>query len=318
MHPHSHEHPAPDSLRARLRHALTPHSHDHLDQAPSPTSSDESSRIGIRAAWISLAGMGITAALQLIIVWLSGSVALLADTIHTLGHLATTIPLIIAFQIGRRRPTRRYSYGFGRAEDLAGLVICAAIAISVAIILRESINALSNPRDLSHTGWVIAAAVIGALGNEAVAWYRIRAGRRIGSAALIAEGQHARADALTSLAVILGVLGSWLGMPWIDPLIGLFIAAAVTAVLYSSMRTVLRRLMDGVEDSVLDTIGCATRMIDGVSEVTMLRARWSGHRLFADLDITAADSVTVEQVTETLLRTVPHLHEARVHIVAPN
>lgn len=189
-------------LLARAKHSLIPHSHDHAD---SIQSADEASAVGIRAAWISLAGMGATALLQIIIVWLSGSVSLLADTVHNLGHLATTIPLIIAFRLGRRAPTRRYSYGFRRAEDLVGLLIGAVIALSAGLIVWESIRALTTPRDMTHIGWVLAAALVGAAGNEVVARYRIRAGRRIGSAALIAEGQHARTDAFTSLAVVVGV-----------------------------------------------------------------------------------------------------------------
>ncbi|MFP7365589.1 cation diffusion facilitator family transporter [Corynebacterium callunae] len=307
---HDHEHGG--GLAAKILHSFTPHSHDHLEQTDLDTTFDEASRIGIRAAWISLIGMGITAIVQLIIVYLSGSVALLADTIHTLGHLATTIPLIIAFHISRRPATRNYTYGFGRAEDLVGLVIGAAIAVSVAIILWESLIALSHPRDLSHSWWVIAAAIVGAIGNEAVAMYRIRAGKRIGSAALVAEGYHARADALTSLAVILGVLGSMAGLHWIDPLIGLFIAFAITAVLYSSMRTVLRRLMDGVEDSVLDNIDRALHSFAPGLKVNSIRARWSGHQLLADIELPCDTPANTVMLSDHLYRTVPHLFEVRI------
>src|SRR5690606_14947406 len=197
---------------------LTPHSHDHTEAIQT---ADEASREGIRAAWISMAGMGVTAVLQIVIVALSGSIALLADTVHNLGHLATTIPLIIAFRLGRRAPTRRYSYGYKRAEDLVGLFIGVVIAASAALIIWESVRAMANPREITHLGWVLAAALVGALGNEMVAICRIRAGRRIGSAALIAEGQHARTDALTSLAVLIGVAGAWAGFPQVDAVVGL-------------------------------------------------------------------------------------------------
>src|SRR5690606_32935555 len=241
-HAHGHDH-AHGGLWARLKHALVPHSHDHGEAIQT---AEAASAVAIRAASVSLAGMGVTALLQIVIVWLSGSVALLADTLHNLGHLATTVPLIIAFRLGRRAPTRRYSHGFRRAEDLVGLLIGAVVALSAALIVWESVRALTVQRDMTHLGWVLAAALVGAAGNEVVAIYRIRAGRRIGSAALIAEGQHARTDALTSLAVVLGVVGAWLGLPWVDPVVGLLIATVVVAVLVSSMRTVLRRLMDGV------------------------------------------------------------------------
>ncbi|MFB9070665.1 cation diffusion facilitator family transporter [Citricoccus parietis] len=265
--------------------------------------------------------MGATAVLQIVIVWLSGSVALLADTLHNLGHLATTIPLIIAFRLGRRAPTRRYSYGFRRAEDLVGLLIGAVIALSAGLIIWESIRALTTQRDMTHLGWVLAAAMVGAAGNEIVARYRIRAGRRIGSAALIAEGQHARTDALTSLAVVLGVLGAWLGLHWVDPAIGLVIAAVVIAVLIGSMRTVVRRLMDGVDAGTLDRLESTAAAVPGVLSVGQARARWSGHRLEADLAITVDRALTITtghdiaQAVENALRQhVPHLHQATVSL----
>lgn len=319
-HDHAHAHAHASSPWARLRHALTPHSHDHGEAI---RTAEESSAIGIRAAWVSLAGMGATALLQILIVALSGSVALLADTLHNLGHLATTIPLIIAFRLGRRAPTRRFSHGFRRAEDLVGLLIGAVIALSAALIVWESVRALTTDRDMTHLGWVLAAALIGAAGNEVVARYRIRAGRKIGSAALIAEGQHARADALTSLAVIIGVLGAWLGLSWIDPAIGLGIAVMVVLVLISSMRTVIHRLMDGVEVDTLDTVESAAAGTVGVRAVREARARWIGHRLEAEivaevdpaLDVARA-ALLAGEIEERLHRALPHLDRAAVRITA--
>ena len=317
-HEHEHDHHHGSGVWARVRHALVPHSHDHAEAIQT---ADEASAIGIRAAWISLAGMGVTALLQLVIVWLSGSVGLLADTLHNLGHLATTVPLIIAFRLGRRRPTRRYSYGFRRAEDLVGLLIGAVIALSAALIVWESVRALSTQRDMTHLGWVLAAALVGAAGNEVVARYRIRAGRRIGSAALVAEGQHARTDALTSLAVVLGVGGAWLGLPWVDPVVGLVIAVVIVAVLVASMRTVLRRLMDGVEPGTLDRVEEVAAQVRGVASVDSARARWNGHRLHVELDISVAASLTVEaghaiahRVEDRLTGTLPHLDLVTVHV----
>ncbi|WP_245822939.1 cation diffusion facilitator family transporter [Brachybacterium avium] len=302
-----------------MRHALTPHSHDHGDAI---RTAEESSAIGIRAAWVSLAGMGATALLQIGIVALSGSVALLADTLHNLGHLATTIPLIIAFRLGLRAPTRRFSYGFRRAEDLVGLLIGAVIAVSAGLIVWESVRALTTARDMTHLVWVLAAALIGAAGNELVARYRIRAGRRIGSAALIAEGQHARTDALTSLAVVVGVVGAWLGATWIDPLIGLLIAVMVVLVLISSMRTVIHRLMDGVGPDTLDTVETAAA-VPGVLEVREARARWIGHRLEAEVTVVVDPGLSVgrsqllmEEVETQLHRALPHLDRAGVRITA--
>ena len=309
--------PAGAGVLARLRRALTPHSHDHGEAI---RTAEEATALGLRAAWVSLAGMGATALLQIVIVALSGSVALLADTLHNLGHLATTIPLIIAFRLGRRSPTARYSYGFRRAEDLVGLLIGAVIALSAALIVWESVRALTEARDLTHLGWVLAAALIGAAGNELVARYRIRAGRRIGSAALIAEGQHARTDAMTSLAVVVGVIGAWLGLGWVDPLIGLLIAAMVVLVLISSLRTVIRRLMDGIEP------GTATTLVEaaagpGVHAVRDVRARWIGHRMEAELVIEVDPALTVDdarplvdQVEDRLHAALPRLERALVRL----
>lgn len=297
---------------------MTPHSHDHTDAIHSAA---ESSRHGIRAAWVSLVGMAATAALQIVIVLLSGSMALLADTVHNLGHLATTIPLIIAFRLGQRSPNRRYPYGYKRAEDLVGLLIGLVIAASAGLIIWESVRALADPRELSHLGWVVAAAVIGAVGNEVVAVYRIRVGRRIGSAALIAEGQHARTDALTSVAVILGAAGAWAGVPQLDPLVGLAIAAVILAVLVSSMRTVVRRLMDGVDEGTLDRVETLVRDVPGVVTVDRCRARWIGHRLEADLDLGVAPDLSVldghaiaHAVHHALVAGLPHLDRATIHV----
>ncbi|WP_342371893.1 cation diffusion facilitator family transporter [Propioniciclava soli] len=315
---HDHDHDHGDDWWARVRHAITPHSHDHAEAMPT---AEEASKEGIRTAWISLAGMAATAALQLVIVAVSGSIGLLADTLHNLGHLVTTIPLIIAFRLGRRAPTRRYPFGLRRAEDLVGLLIGLVIAISAALIIAESVRALVDPRPMTNPAWVLAAALIGAAGNEIVAIYRIRTGRRIGSAALIAEGQHARTDALTSLAVIGGVVGTWAGFPQVDALVGLLMGAVIVGVLISTVRVTVRRLMDGVEDGTLDQIERTAADVPGVRRVERSRARWSGHRMEADLDIAVDPGLTVAaahtiavEVHSTLLRAVRHLDRVSVHV----
>lgn len=303
---------------SRFRHALTPHSHDHSEAI---MTAQEASGHGIRAAWIGLAGMAATAAMQIFIVAISGSVALLADTLHNVGHLATTIPLIIAFRLGRRPATSRYPYGFRRAEDLVGLLIAAVIALSAALIMWESLRALNTPRPLTNLGWVLAAGLVGAAGNELVALYRIRAGKRIGSAALIAEGHHARADGLTSLAVVVGVGGAWVGFPELDAIIGLVIAAVIVWILINSTRTVIHRLMDGVEDGIVESIEAVAAAVPGVHFVDHVRARWSGHRLEAQLDVgVSADlSVTaghaiIAEIHHELLQAIPHLDHAGISI----
>lgn len=292
-----------------LKHVLTPHSHDfpHTHQ-----SAEESSGVGIRAAWIGLAGMMATAALQVAIVAVSGSVGLLADTVHNLGHAATTIPLIVAFRLGQRPSTKRFPYGLRRAEDLVGLFIGLIVAFSAVWIIWDSINALVRPREVTNLGWVFAAGVIGFLGNETVAVYRIRAGRRIGSAALIAEGQHARADGLSSIAVVLGVVGVWAGFRRADAIVGLLIGLLVIAILLKTMGTVLSRLLDGVEEGVIDTMTSTAGAVDGVSSVERARARWVGHRMEGDVTVTIDADLKVTEA-HRIAEEIEHelLHEIR-------
>lgn len=302
----------------RVLHTLRPHGHD---AAEAILTAEQASREGVRAAWISLAGMAATAAAQLVIVALSGSIALLADTLHNLGHLVTTIPLVIAFRLVRRRPTERYPFGFRRAEDLVGLLIAGVIAASAVLIVWESIAALRDPRPLTHLGWVFAAGLVGAAGNEVVAVYRIRIGRRIGSAALIAEGNHARADGLTSVAVAVGAIGVWLGFPRADAVVGLAIAGAIAWILVDSSRSVVRRLMDGVEPELVDDIGRVARSVAGVTGVEDVRARWSGHRLHAQLTIVVDGQLSVGEghdvaalAADTLRAQVRHLDDVSIHL----
>lgn len=234
-----HEHPG--GLRDKLIHLLRPHSHDAADSVDAAL---EASSRGIRAVKISLVGLAITALLQLVVVYFSGSVALLADTIHNFSDATTAIPLWIAFVLGRRAATRTYTYGFGRAEDVAGLFVIAMIALSAVVAAWQAIDRLIHPAPMTRLGWVAAAGVIGFAGNEAVALFRIREGRAIGSAALIADGQHARTDGLTSLAVVLSAAGVAIGWAWADPVVGLVITLAILAVLRVAAREVFRRLLD--------------------------------------------------------------------------
>jgi cation diffusion facilitator family transporter len=315
---HDHDHDHGSGLWAKLKHMLVPHSHDSNEAIQS---AEESSKHGVRAAWIGLAGMGATAVLQMFIVAISGSIALLADTLHNVGHAATTIPLIIAFRIGQRAASKKYSYGYRRAEDLVGLFISVIIALSAALIIWESFDALVHPRELTNLWWVFAAGLVGAAGNELVAVYRIRAGRKIGSAALIAEGQHARADGLTSIAVVVGVIGVWLGFPQADAIIGFLIAAAILWILISSLRTTLRRLMDGVDDGVIDQMTAIIAAVPGVLRVGRVRARWSGHRLEADANVSVDSRLSVleshaiaEEIEHQVLHGIAHVENVVVHL----
>ncbi|MGB8960730.1 MAG: cation diffusion facilitator family transporter [Pseudonocardiaceae bacterium] len=302
----------------RLPQLITPHSHDSAEKVDPAM---ETSRDGIRALWISLAVLGVTAAVQAVVVALSGSVALLGDTLHNVADALTAVPLGIAFLIGRRAATRRYTYGFGRAEDLAGIVIVAIIAASAALAGYQAIGRLLHPAEVSHLLAVAAAAVIGFVGNETVARYRIRVGRRIGSAALVADGLHARTDGFTSLAVLVGAGGVAIGWRWADPVIGLIITAAILLVVKDAAREIYRRLMDAVDPALVDQVEATVRATAGVVDVGAVQLRWIGHRLRAEceivvpaeLTVVAAHAIAVE-TEHRLMHAVPRLTSAIVHI----
>ncbi|WP_433380667.1 cation diffusion facilitator family transporter [Actinoplanes sp. CA-142083] len=297
---------------------VTPHSHDTADKVDPAM---EASREGMRALWISLAGLGVTAALQALIVVFSGSVALLGDTLHNVADALTAIPLGFAFWFGRRAATRAYTYGFGRAEDLAGIVIVLVIAASSVAAAWFAVERLLNPREMTHLPWVFAAGVIGFLGNEIVARYRITVGRRIGSAALVADGLHARTDGFTSLAVVLAAGGAWLGWGWADPVVGLAITVAIAFVLKDAAREVYHRLMDRVEPSLVDQAEQTLRGVPGVHGVSGLRLRWIGHRLHAEAAIVVDARLSLLDAHEIaadaehqLTHGVPRLTSATVHV----
>jgi cation diffusion facilitator family transporter len=280
----------------------------------------ESSLDGVRAVKVSLAGLGVTAALQFVVVAVSGSVALLADTVHNLSDALTALPLWIAFVVGRRPATRRYTYGYGRAEDLAGLFVVGMIALSAVVAGWEAVRRLLDPQDVEHLGWVALAGVVGFAGNELVALYRIRVGRRIGSAALVADGLHARTDGLTSLAVVAGALGVALGWDAADPVIGLVITVAILMVLRTAARDIYRRLMDAVDPALMDAAEAALAAEPGVLSVRMVRMRWIGHRLHAEaeLSIDPATSLTAahtlaHDAERRLTEAVPKLDKAVIH-----
>lgn len=250
---------------------------------------------GIWAIKWSFVLLALTAAAQLVIVFISGSVALLADTIHNVGDAVTAIPLWFAFLLARRKPSRTFTYGLGRVEDLAGLTIVAIILFSAIVAGYQSINRLINPQAITYIGWVMAAGLIGFIGNEVVAVFRIRVGREINSAALIADGYHARTDGFTSLAVVLGAFGVWMGFPIADPIIGLLITVAIFGIVWQSARAVVTRMLDGVEPDVLDEIDHAAAHVTGVQAIHAVQARWLGHKLHAEMSVQLHKSLTVAQ-----------------------
>ena len=314
---HDHDH-QPSGLKGFLLSLFRPHSHDALDSVDSAL---EASTEGIRAVKISLVALGATAVAQLIVVLITGSVALLADTIHNFSDALTAIPLWVAFVLSRRPANRRYTYGYGRAEDLAGVFIVAMIALSSVLAAYESIRRLVDPQPIRHAWVVVAAGLIGFAGNELVAVYRMRVGTKIGSAALVADGLHARTDGFTSLAVVFGALGVMAGFPLADPIVGLLITVAILAVLRGAARDIYRRLMDAVDPALVDAAETALREVPGVRSVESFQLRWIGHRMRAVTELTVDDTLSVvqahaiaDEAHHQLIHRVPRLDDATVHV----
>jgi cation diffusion facilitator family transporter len=299
-----------------------PHDHhgDHAHFGPADAAA-LATQAGTRATWISVAALAATAAVQLAIVAASGSVSLLADTIHNATDALTAIPLLIAFRLARRPPTRRYPYGYHRAEDVAGLTIVALIGISAVAAAVEALRRLVHPEPVDAAGWVLAAGALGFVGNEAIAEYRVRVGRRIGSAALVADGLHARVDGITSLGVVVATLGVMAGFARADAFVALLITGAIIVTMWRAARSVLHRALDGTDESTLALIEVVAGAVPGVEHVEDARARWSGHRLLADLTVVVEPTLTVheghdiaEDARSALLHEVPRLADVMVHV----
>src|SRR6476661_5473286 len=296
---------------------LAGHGHTHGIVDPSITTNDR----GLWAIKWSFASLAATAVLQLLVVFLSGSVALLADTIHNFGDAATAIPLAIAFWFARKAPSERFTFGYGRVEDLAGIAIVLTILASAIVAGYQSIARLLHPQEISHVGAVIAASIVGFLGNEAVAFFRIRVGQEINSAALVADGYHARVDGWTSLAVLFGAVVVWLGYPLADPIIGLLITAAILGIVIQSGKSIFFRMLDGAEPNVIDELRHAAQHVAQVKEVTEVRARWLGHRLHVELNIAVDPELTIAQahaiaaeVRHQLLHHLDYLSLLMIHV----
>ncbi len=293
--------------------------HDHSHGVPDPIVL--TTQRGIWAVKWSCVWLLCTALIQAVIVWLSGSVALLADTLHNVGDAATALPLWLAFSLARRPPSSRFTYGYGRAEDIAGVFIVVVILGSGLVIGFEAIDRFLSPQPVQYLGVVAVAAVIGFLGNEGVARLRIKVGREIGSAALVADGQHARADALTSLAVLAAVAGSWFGLEQADAVVGLGIALVILRIAWVSGKSVLVRLVDAVDPDIVQEIREAAGGADGVAEVTEVRVRWLGHRLHAELNVAVKAELSIGEghhvalaVRHALLHQLRYLSNVMVHV----
>ena len=307
---------------ARLGHGLSElagsHSHDAADQVDAALEAD---RDGRRAMYASLAILGLTAAIELGVVAVSGSVALLGDGLHNVADALTAVPLLVAFGLARRPPTKRYTYGYDRAEDLAGLFVIAMITLSSALAAFEALDRLLHPRPVDHLGAVALAGLVGFAGNEVVARYRIRVGRRIGSAALVADGLHARTDGFTSLAVLAGAGGVALGWRPADAVVGLLITVAIVGVLRSALRQVGARLLDAVDPGLVDEVDTVVRHVPGILGVEEVRLRWIGHTLRAEIDATVDGALSLVEAHDAahraeaaLVGALPRLTAASIHV----
>jgi len=309
----------PDNHASHAHNHSHGHEHGHVHIVADSALLD--SQKGIWAVKWSFAGLFLTAIFQVIVVIFSGSVALLADTVHNIGDAATAIPLWIAFTLSQWKPTKKFTYGYGKIEDIAGIVVVVIILFSAVYAGYESINRLLHPQVITHLWVVAAASIVGFLGNEAVAIFRIKVGKEIGSAALVADGYHARVDGLTSLAVLFGAIGVWFGFPLADPIVGLIITVMIFKIVWDSAKAVFLRVLDGVEPEAIDEIRHALQHVAGVKEITEVRMRWLGHRLHAELNVSVDSALTVEQgheiareIRHQLLHHLKYLSNATVHI----
>ena len=323
-HDHRHDHSDDDDdhdhRRGGVFGVLAGLVHPHSHGGPSADRALETTSEGMRAVFVSLGGLAATAAVELIVSILSGSVALLADSIHNFADALTALPLALAFRMGRRRPTRRYTYGFGRAEDVAGVAIVAVMAASTGVAAYEAVRHIVHAPVIHGPAWVAVAGAVGFVGNELVAAYRVRVGRCIGSAALVADGLHARSDGFTSLAVVAGAVAVAAGAPVADPIVALVITGAVAVVLFGAVREVYRRLMDSVDPALVDQVEDVLRTSPGVDDVSDVRIRWVGHDLRAEVTVVSDSSLSLVEAhdiaTEAhhrLLHEVPRLAEAVIH-----
>jgi len=320
-HDHEHNHENDHSRNPMIewfRHTFMPHDHGYQTAALDAALATDR---GIWAVKISLVALLVTAIFQVVIVAISGSVALLADTIHNFSDALTAIPLGIAFTLSRRARNSRYTYGYGRAEDIAGVIIVSMIFISALEAIYQSLLKITNPQPISNIGWVAVAAVVGFLGNELVAIFRIRTGKQIGSAALVADGYHARTDGFTSLAVLAGVVGVWLGYPLLDPIVGLCIGAAILVIVWKSARDIYYRVMDAVDPEITELVRKTVSGVQDVIEVNNIAIRWVGHRQRAEFHIivdcqmpTCQSHTIAENARHKLFHALPALADIMVHV----
>lgn len=281
----------------------------------------EGTREGLRAIWISAVLLALTTASQLVVVVIGGSAGLLADALDNLGDVITTVGLAVAFMAARRAADARYTFGYQRLEDLGGVFVVLVIWASAVFAAWESYRKLVADHEPTALMAGMIAALAGAVSNEAVARYKIGVGRRIGSQPLIADGAHARTDALASVAAFGGLLGARLGVPEADPIAGLAITAAIVWIAWDASRHVLARLLDAVDPDLIERVAHAATETAGVTGVGRIQARWAGRSLYVTLTVGADPGLSLaaahdvaEAVHHHILHDLPGVAQVDVHV----
>jgi cation diffusion facilitator family transporter len=317
---HTHEHEEHNHDHDHDEHEHDDHDHGHSHEHGRVDADLYGNRAGLRAVQISTAGMLLVSAIQFAIATIGGSAGLFADALHNFGDVFTTIALWIAFVISNRTANQRYTYGYYRAEDLAGIFIVLVIIASATASAVESVQKLISGNTPTQIYLSMAAALVGVAGNELLAQYKISVGRRINSVPLIADGQHSRIDGLTSLAAFVGLVGVELGFPKADPIAGIVITIVIVTVVFSTSRSVLQRLLDAVDPHIVPTIITTALAVPGVEQVTDIRARWVGHTLHVVMNIEVDAELTLskahaiaEEVRHRLFHDIKGISEVLIH-----
>lgn len=292
------------------------HVHDHSLAAVSAGTDG-----ALRVVVLSSVLLAAVAAAELTAAVVSNSAAVLADGLHNLGDVSTTVALAIAFILSRRAPNRRFPYGYHRVEDLAGLVVLALIVGSAVASGVTSVEHLIHRQQLSSAWLALGVAASGFLGNEIAGQYKVRAGTRLRSLVLIADGRHSRTDGLASLGAVVGVAGAMLGVPILDPVAGLVITLIIAVVAWETGKGLTGRLLDEADASLVATIEEVASATDGVVAVTDTRARWMGRRVLAEVTLEVAPETTIalahalgEEVRHRLYHRIDPLTDVIVHL----
>jgi cation diffusion facilitator family transporter len=266
-----------------------------------------------RAIGLSAVGLAVTGLIELAVALLSGSVGLLGDALHNLSDVSTSGAVWFGFRISRRTATPSHTYGYERAEDLAGLGVALVIWASAVFAAVASYHKLVEHGTTSHLSLAMVGAVIGMLGNQGVAWYKLRIGRRIQSATLVSDGRHSRLDALSSFGALVGLVAVAAGAKWGDPVAGFAVTLLIAHVGYEVTKDILGHLMDSVDPEIVFAAERAAVGVDGVQHAHV-RARWMGRTLLVEIegflhaDASIADSDVLGQRVElAVLGAVPEV-----------